>query len=164
MIVADSSPVIILSKCGALDIFKKCFGKLIIPASVYNEITLKHGSPEIISVENAIKAKWLVVQKTEVLPELDTQNIGQGEKESISLALNHKCILMIDDDHAKTYASIFGVEAHGTLYVLYLACLRGFIKSERAIMILENMISHGFYVSPRLYVMFIDLLKSVRRK
>jgi len=161
MIVANSSPVIILTKQGVFDLFKKCFQNLVIPKAVYDEVMLKENSPEAAALAKSIKQKWVIVQKTAIMPELHTKNIGQGEKEAISLAHKLKTLLIIDDDFAKKYATIFGVEAHGTFYVLYLACLRKLISKDDAKNIIDGMIIDGFYVSADLYVKFFELLGGI---
>lgn len=161
MIVANSSPIIILAKQGLLDLLEKCFKKVIIPKSVYDEVMQKN-TPEAIAFNRAIKGKWISVQKAALMAELETKNIGQGEKEAISLAHHHKSLLIIDDDSARKYASIFGVEAHGTFYVIYLACARKLIDKTSAKNLLENMIADGFYVSSELYSRFISLLNTLK--
>ena len=162
MIVADSSPMIILAKQGMLNLLEECFKKVIIPQGVYEEITQKRESPEVIALEKAIEDKWVIVEKTTSAPLLDTKNISQGEKEAISLAVKHKSVLIIDDDSAKKYASIFGVEAHGTFYVIYLACARKLIDKTSAKNLLESMITDVFYVSSELYSRFISLLNTLK--
>jgi len=161
MIASNSSPIIILAKQGLLDLLEKCFKKVIIPQSVYDEVMNKNGTPEAIALGKAIEEKWISVQKVEIIANLETKNIGQGEKESISLAHKHNCILIIDDDASKKYASIFGVEAHGTFYVIYLACTKKLISKTKAKNILEGMIADGFYVSSEFYSKFISLLEKL---
>jgi len=96
-----------------------------------------------------------------VLDDLDTKSIGQGEKEAISLAIQLKSILIIDDDSARKYASIFGVEAHGTFYVIYLACTRKLIDKTTAKNAMESMIADGFYISTETYSRFVSLLNMI---
>ena len=163
MIVVNSSPIIILAKQGMLDLLKKCFKKVIIPKSVYEEVMQKKDNPEVIALEKAIKNKWVVVEEVLVISMLNTKNIGQGEKEAISLASIHKSLLIIDDDFAKKYAAIFGVNAHGTFFVIYLAFIRNLIKREDAIAILERMIADGFHISSDLYSKFFELLNSRKK-
>src|SRR3989344_3381666 len=163
MIVADSSPIIILAKQGRLALLKGCFNKVIIPKSVHEEIMQKEDSPEAIDLNRAIKERWVVVEEAPVIPMLGTKIIGQGEKDAISLAAKHKAILLVDDDSAKKYASIFGVEAHGTFFAIYLACMKNLIKKEDAISILEGMIADGFYISSELYAKFFELLNSRKK-
>ncbi len=164
MIIADSSPLIMLAKQGMLELLRKCFYKVIIPNSVYEEIIQKKGSLEVIALESAIKDKWIFIEKTAIVPGLDTGNIGKGEKEAISLSVKHKSMLLTDDDSAKKYASIFGVEAHGTFFVIYIACIRKIISRSNAKNALEGMINDGFYVSPDVYARFIELLNSIHLK
>ena len=164
MIVSNSSPIILLAKQGMLDLMKKCFKKAVIPKSVYEEVSQKKGSPELIALEKAIKDKWVVVEKVNVIPALDTKNLGQGEKEAISLAVKHKSMLILDDDAAKKYSAIFGIEAHGVLYVIYLALIRKFIDDTDAMNALEGMIVDGFYISHDVYMRFFELLNSEKKK
>lgn len=161
MIVANSSPIIILAKQGLLDLLEKCFKKVVISECVYDEVMQKN-TPEAIALNKAIKGKWISVQKVTLIAGLETKNIGQGEKEAISLAHHHKSLLIIDDDSARKYASIFGVEAHGTFYVIYLACARKLIDKTSAKNLLESMIADGFYVSSELYSRFINLLNTLK--
>jgi predicted nucleic acid-binding protein len=158
MIVVNASPIIILAKKSMLDILKKCFESAAIPESVYNEIMQKSGSPEAIELKRAVESGWISVEKVAVMANLETKNIGQGEKEAISLAYKNKYLLIIDDDTAKKYASIFGVEAHGTFYVIYLACMKKLIDKTNAKNVLDSMIADGFYVSSEFYSDFIKLL------
>ena len=158
MIVSNSSPIIILAKQGLLDLLKKCFKTVIIPESVYEEITHKSGTLEAIALNQAIKEKWISVQKASVMDKFETKKIGQGEKEAISLAHKYKSLLVVDDDSAKKYASIFGVKAHGTFYVIYLACTRKLLDKSSAKDVLESMIADGFYISSEFYSRFIRLL------
>lgn len=162
MIVVNSSPIIILAKQGLLELINKCFKKAIIPQSVYEEVMYKSDTPEAIALSKAIEEKWISIEKVEIIPKLETKNIGQGEKEAISLAHKHNFMLIIDDDLSKKYASIFGVEAHGTFYVVYLACAKKIIDKTEARNILEGMITDGFYVSSEFYSRFIELLDSLR--
>ena len=162
MIVSNSSPIIILGKQGMLDILKKCFKKVIIPKRVYDEVMHKKDSPESITLKKGINDKWIVIEKTAVSAFLHTKNLGQGEKEAISLAVKHKSLLLIDDDSAKTYATVLNVEVHGTFYVIYIALLKNFISKSQAKKILEDMIANGFYISTDIYSRFLDLLNSLK--
>ena len=163
MIICNSSPIILLTKQGMLGIMRKCFGKVIIPKSVYDEVAQKEESPEIIALDKAIRGRWIAVEKVTVASALETKKLGQGEKEAISLAAKRKYMLIIDDDSAKTYASIFGVESHGVLYVIYLAYKKKIIDHDDAMNAMQGMIADGFYVSHDVYIHLFELLKSEER-
>lgn len=163
MIVCDSSPLIMLAKEGLLSLLKKCFQKAVIPKSVYEEVTQKRNSTEVIALEKAIKEGWAVVEEVEDSPAIKTNVLNLGERDAISLAAKHKSMLLIDDDSAKKYASLLNVESHGTLFVIYLACIRKFIEKEEAIDALEDMIAEGFYISTNVYRRFIEAISSIKR-
>lgn len=161
MIVVNTSPLIVLGKIGHISLLKKCFKKVLIPKAVYQELTEKPDSPETIALENAINEKWITINETEINSSLDTKNIGKGEKEAISLAKKLNLPIIIDDDSAKTYASIIEVEAHGTLYVLIKSYVKKHISKEKTKTLLESMIKKGFYISTELYFEFLNMLNSI---
>jgi len=162
MIVADASPLIAFGKHGKLEILKSCFKKIAISEGVYGEVVLKKESPEAAALLKAVNDKWITVENVTVSQVLDTKSLGQGEKEAISLARKRKTVLLIDDDSAKAYASILGVESHGSLYAIYVAYLRKIITKEEVVRTLEELISDGFYVSIELYSKFYSLLNSLK--
>ena len=164
MIVADSSPLIVLGKVGKLELLRRCFKCIVIPKGVYEEITKKKGSPEVIALEQACKEGWVSVEKTAINTMLDTQNISKGEKEAISLAIKYKSIVILDDDSAKQYAAVLGVESHGTLYVLYVCCAKKILNKKDAIKVLDEMMHNGFYISHDIYLRFVELLDSIQNK
>ena len=161
MIVSNSSPIINLGKQGVLELLEKCFKKVILPKSVFLEIMEKEESSEFKSLQKAIDEKWSIVESVEIDKAIDTKNLGQGEKEAISLAARKKCLLLIDDDNARKYASILNLESHGTIFVIYLSVLKGFLDKNKAKDIFENMIKDGFYVSTEVYAEFLNLLEKI---
>lgn len=163
MIVSNSSPIIMLAKQGMLDIMRKCFGKVVIPKSVYDEVAQKEESPELIALDKAIRDKWIAVEKATVASAWDTKKLGHGEKDAISLAAKYKSMLIIDDDSAKAYASIFGIDAHGVLYVIYSAYKKKIISHDDAMNAMQGMAANGFYISNNVYTRFFDLLNSDKK-
>lgn len=161
MIVANTSPIILLGKQGMLALLKQCFGRVSIPASVSEEILKKKASPETLALKQAVREGWLVVEETVVLPFLsNTTGLGKGEQEAISLAYQHHCLLIIDDDTAKTFAGVAGVDAHGLLYVLLRAVQKKYLKPVQARALLDGMLRDGFYLSTEVYAHFCALVAS----
>ncbi|MBI2664679.1 DUF3368 domain-containing protein [Candidatus Woesearchaeota archaeon] len=158
MIVSNSSPLISLGKQGILYLLRKCFDKVAIPHAVYEEISRKKDSPECARLQQAIREKWIVVRKVSINPLLVTEKLGNGEKEAISLASKMKYLLLIDDDYAKTYASLLNVEAHGLIYVIYRSYSKRFIDKKKAVSLVDQMVAAGFYLSTETYAKFLDLL------
>ena len=158
MIVSNSSPIIILGKQGKLELLKECFQKVVIPKAVFNEVMQLKSNKESIALKKAISEKWIFVENILPIKTVETNKLGEGEKEAISLAAKYKAKLIIDDDDSKTYASLVGVEAHGTLFVVYAAFIKNIISKAEAISIFKRMIADGFYVSTDLYSRFLELL------
>jgi|SRR3989338_36809 len=163
MAVSNSSPLINFGKQGLFYLIEKCFGKIFIPEKVYDEIMCKPESLEAISLKRAVAERWLEIKKSKIIDSVKSRNIGDGEKEAISLAYTMSEMLLIDDDNARMYAAISGVEAHGTLYVLYLASFKEIIEKNKAISILNNFVKDGFYISTEIYSKFIEMLNKAEK-
>lgn len=159
MIVSNTSPLIVLGKVGQLLLLKACFEKIIIPPAVVEEVLAQADSPEALALHQGITDGWILTEK--VKPLLRTTVLGRGETEAISLAAKKKYLLLLDDDTAKAYATLSGVEAHGTLYVLLLAVKKNKLSRDEAKAILQQMILSGFYISTEIYARFIDLLEKM---
>ncbi|MAF34286.1 hypothetical protein CMO91_00400 [Candidatus Woesearchaeota archaeon] len=158
MIISNSSPIIVLGKLGRLDLLKKCCGTVIVPAHVRAEILKKEGAVETLAFQKAVQEKWVLVERVSVHKNLQTSKIGKGEKEAISLAHKKKLVLLLDDDVARSYASMLNVEAHGTLFILYRSHAKKIITKNEAKHLLDTMISQGFYLSTEVYARFIETL------
>lgn len=156
MIVSNASPLIVLGKVGQLQLLKACFERIIIPPAVVEEVLAQAESAEALALRQGIADGWILTEK--VKPLLRTAVMGKGETEAISLAAKKKYRLLLDDDTAKAYATLSGVEAHGMLYVLLLAVKKKKISRDEAKDILQQMILSGFYISTEIYARFVDLL------
>jgi|SRR3989344_1370862 len=161
MIISNATPLINFGKQGRLDILKRCFDKIFIPKSVYEEILMIEDNIESIALKQGMKENWIIVKDTEINSLLKTKVLGRGEKEAISLAFKNKALLLIDDDTAKAYAGLLKVETHGSAYVLFLACKKRIINKDEAKNIFEGMIKEGFYVSIEFYSLFLELLGKI---
>ncbi len=163
MIVSNASPLIVLGKIAELELLRHCFTSVLIPSSVFDEIMKKKESVEAIALGRAIIERWISVEQTTVSALLQTPSLGLGEKEAISLAAKRKALLIIDDDLAKQFAALLGVEAHGTVYALLVAVRKKILTSDQANECLQQMMGHGFYLSTEVYARFISLLQTMKK-
>ena len=175
MIVSDSSPIINLGKQGFFELLKKCFGKVIVPKAVFAEIMKKEDSIEAKAFEKGINEKWIIVEEVgftiSLTSELENKVSlasfcaipikSRASKEAISLVAKMDCLLLIDDDNGKKYASILNIESHRTIFVVFLSVLKKFINKEKAKKLFEDMVKEGFYVSTELYAEFLNLLERI---
>ena len=94
-VIANSSPLIALSRIDRLDIFQQLFGQLLIPHAVYQEIVLQCPN----RLEKARLQKGIDTFIEIVHPRLSrvfSRNLGRGECEVLNLALDkHPDILLM---------------------------------------------------------------------
>ena len=157
MAVIDSSSAIALAKIGRLAILHKLFDDVFITEQVYGEVISKPLSEEAITIKKAVEEKWIVIRKAREINNI----LGVGEASSISLALELRQILIIDDKKAVFIANSFlGAECHGILYAILLALKQGIIKNkEEAIEIVNELISSKFYLSGDVLSEFYSMLQ-----
>lgn len=82
IVVADSSPLIYLSRVGVLDVLASAFGSVIVPARVWEELV--DARPEAPGVDSLRAARWLNVD-ARALGQIDL-GLDPGETAAILLA------------------------------------------------------------------------------
>ena len=159
VVIVNSSPIIVLAKIGKLELLRKLFDSVVITEQVYEEILLKPTYLETIAIKKVIESdKWLKVQKSDEI----IKSLGVGESSSISLAKKLEQPLILDDKRAASIAATFGIECHGTLYVVLEALKRKIIKDkEEAINIVNQLINNNLYLSSDALSEFYKLLNKI---
>ena len=151
-VVSNSSPLILLSAIGMLDLLKNEFGELLIPEAVYDEVT----SRELKGSDEVKHAGWIKVlsiknnQALFFLPSLD-----RGEEEAIVLAIEHDADLVLLDDLAGRRAAMMqGLNVMGTLGFLKVMQRKSRIKKFKDV--LDDIQKNGFWMSADLYNRMLD--------
>ena len=122
MVVADTSPLIVLSKIGALSLLAEVFHQVYIPPEVRDELTAT-GSFEI----DIPASSWLKVQAAKTFSPIPHLHVG--ETAAIHLALELKsALLLIDDLAGRSVARRYGLRITGTIGFLQLAAEQGKIN------------------------------------
>lgn len=145
-VVVNSTPLIVLSNIGYLELLKKMYKKIYIPESVFREITAKQDSA-CHAVKN--HSDWILVKK---IKDTNSKRMYQarlhdGEVEVMILAQEEPTadLVIIDDNAAKKTAKFLGLNVTGTLGVLVKAKKLGLI--DHVSIIIEKLISNNFYIS-----------------
>lgn len=116
IVVADSSPLIVLVKIGHIAILPALFGEVFIPPQIAAELSNEKGSQPVQDFI-AEKPKWLRVQapaNLEAIPE-----IHEGESAAISLASELKAdLLLIDETDGRSAALARHLQITGTIGIL----------------------------------------------
>ncbi len=169
--VIDSSPLIYLGKTKSLFILREMYGNVKCSPAVYREVVEigeKKGFIDAKVVKREIGNIVIVHHPSEkaidkVKRDLRNRGIhlGRGEIEGIALCIDLNDNLFIsDDDDAKMYAEIFGINGKGTIYLLLKACKDGIISKDECIKTFNKMIKEGFWISPEVINLFYEKIKS----
>lgn len=131
MIIADSSPLIALTRINQLEILQDLYAEVLVPPAVWEEITLRGidrpGAYEI-SKTSWIKQKIPDIKIVESLSILT----DRGEAEVIALArVLPDSIVLLDDSQARRVAERFAIPRIGTLGILRRAKKAGLIDKLR---------------------------------
>lgn len=145
IVIADSSPLICLSRVGVLDVLAVAFGEVVVPAVVWAEIF--DARPDAPGLSALRDAAWLRVD-ARTLP--DTQlGLDPGETAAILLAEAIGAdLILIDERAGRAVAESRGIAVRGTLGVLVQARTIGALAALRPV--LDALAAEGFRISPML--------------
>jgi len=154
-VIADASPIIILSQIGGLDWLAPLFGKVWLTKIVRDELLPgdKPGEQAIqASIDDGVLAILEQEWSTPPFPKLD-----EGEASCIQAAMNlsDKCLLLIDERLGRYVAQESGFPVVGVVGLIGIAKKRGLIPS--ASVVFERLLQTDFRISP-------DLIRGVLLK
>ena len=126
ILVADSSALIALSLCNALQFLDVLFGEVKVPQAVFEEVT-KEGKKESIELAAYLNDKIEPVCMDDYV--ITDFSIFRGEYEAMAL---YKKLgadrLLADDKRARKLAKLNGINTIGSLGILLLAKEKGLIE------------------------------------
>ncbi len=135
------------------DIIEVLDTEIIVPQAVYEEVVVKgHGRPGSEELKDLIhqgKVRVLKPRNTALVEALHDP-LGMGESEAIALAVEHNCMVALDDRIARLKAKSMELAVKGTVGPLKLAYDRGLIDKSKLIQALRELKEHGFRVSDRI--------------
>jgi hypothetical protein len=128
-VISDTSPLQYLFQADCLNLLPALYGSIIVPEGVADEIaagrSLGHSLPDLAGIG------WLritPVPHRRIL--LLATDLGQGEREVLSLAAEHPDpLVLLDDALARRMAGHLGIPFTGTLGVLLRAKQAGHIDA-----------------------------------
>lgn len=157
MIVFDSSPLIHLTKINKIKYVIKLFGKINIPAALYNEVVtvgIKNNRYDAKIIENYVKKEEINVQNISV-SKLFKNILHPGEREALSLAKKRGALLIMDEKKARFIAHQNNIYVHGTLGVLLILLKEKIIDKNHYLENLKLYADQG-WISIGLYQKFRD--------
>lgn len=156
-IVADSSPLIALSRINQLELLSQLFDAVLIPRAVAEELFPMGKQKKGIALLQA--AGWIITQDLKdpsfigaVSPGLDL-----GERAAIALAREQELALIIDDAAGREEAARLGIAVLGTAGALLEAKIQGLIPAVKPL--LEALRHEGFRLSAQVFQKIIHEAK-----
>ena len=148
-VVSDTSPVSNLAIIGRLELLRRLYGMVLIPAAVAEELSrLKHpaGSRRM---REALNDGWLKVEPLTV-PAPPVPRLHMGETEALALAeMESGTLLLMDEDDGRQVAKARGVHTTGVVGVLIAANRRGWLDAVKPELLALR--EARFFISPRLF-------------
>src|SRR6266581_2246702 len=130
LVIADSSPLIVLVNLGHADVLPKLFGQVVIPPAVVYELS-SPSRPQAVRDFAASPPTWLKVQRPAAIQPIP--ELHPGEIEALSLALElHADLLLIDERKAYREAVARKLNAVGTVRVLERAAAEKLLDLKEA--------------------------------
>jgi uncharacterized protein len=150
-VVADSSPLVVLTKIGCLDLLNRLFPRLYISTEVHYEVVIAgSGLPGSSEVS---KAEWIEVKALQNPAALRSAHgkygLGPGEMSSILLAKELSANpVLLDDYRARKVAKAEGLGILGSIGLLEAFYRRRYLTDLRSVF--QELLTHNVYIDRRL--------------
>jgi predicted nucleic acid-binding protein len=148
IIVADSSPLIIMAKLGSFDLLKILYTQVHISAEVYDEVVVSgKGLP---GAREVVTSNWIEVKQLQdraaLLSAQAKYMLGIGELSTILLSKQLKAdAAILDDLEARELAKQEGIQVRGTIGVLETLYRKRHLPDLRAAF--QQLLKHDVYIS-----------------
>lgn len=144
---ANSSPLIILSRGGFLDLLRLVAQEVIVPSTVAAEVQQR--GPDDLTLQALRSTLWLnLVQAPPIPTAIEAWDLDPGESSVLARALGHPGTeATVDDLKARRCAASLGIPVRGTVGVVLLAKQRRAIPAARPV--IEDLRRSGLYLSER---------------
>jgi predicted nucleic acid-binding protein len=145
LVIADSSPLIYLSRVGALHVLPALFDEVAVPRAVWDETVERR--PSAPGIDALHQASWLRVVDNPSL-QLDL-GLDPGETAAILVAESLRAdLLLIDERVGRKVARARGLSVRGTLGVLVQARQERLLPALKPV--LDAIVAAGFRIAPAL--------------
>lgn len=130
LIISDTSPLNLLIRIRQVHVLPSLFGRVVIPRAVIEE--MQHPkAPDLVHEFIEGLPEWISIQDPSHLLLFPT--LDPGEASAISLAVELKAPLMIDERDGREIARLHGLDVIGAIGVLERAANAGFIDDLEAV-------------------------------
>ncbi len=154
IIVSDSSPLIILSKCNKLNLLKNLFSEVLITQVVFDEISAKNDKAKN-DLQTTDFIKIISIQNISAYQQL-LDVLDAGEASAIALAKEKKLPLLIDEKKGRKIAQRVGIDIIGFLGILLLNYQRNNITKSDVIEIINEAERYNYRLGDSLKNKFLS--------
>lgn len=159
IVVADSSPLIILAKLNCFGLLNKLYSRLYVSAGVYGEVVVAGAG--LPGAKELATADWIEVRHLRdqgVLLAAQTKYVlGTGELSTILLGKEIKAdAAILDDFKARELAKKEGIQVRGTVGVLETLYRKGHVADLHAAF--QQLLAENVYIDRRLLNRRLQLL------
>jgi predicted nucleic acid-binding protein len=145
LVIADSSPAIVLVNIGHVEVLPKLFGHIVIPPAVAQELA-SPSRPQAVRDFAATPPPWLRIERPSIVQPI--AELHPGETEALSLALElHADLVLIDERRAYREAVARKLNAIGTVRVLERAAAQKLLDLQNAF---DRLKKTDFWISHKL--------------
>lgn len=156
--VLNASPLIILGKADLLKTICHLYPKWLIPDGVYKEISRKSLADKFLAQMSSI-ANVERVNVGEIDSFVNGWNLGRGESEVLTLAIEKNAGVVLDDLQARKCAYALEIPLIGSLGLLVKAKNIGIITAAKPAF--DRIIEAGLYIDPKILK---DLMKKMKEE
>lgn len=145
LVIADSGPLIALSRVVELSLLRDVFGQVWLTETVLAECTVRLDRQEGVLIRAAEEAGWLKVR-----PDSSTDpnwDLDPGEVSAIAAALELRAGLLMDDRMGRRVAGGLGLPVIGALGVLVRAKRMGRLPSIRPLV--EELVASRYFLADK---------------
>ena len=153
MAILNSTPLIYLTKIGKLPKVIEYFNELVISSKVYEEAVekgLKLGKPEAEILKKYVSEGKIRVEKPKKMVR-GVRGIHIGELESISLAIQRKDPIILDDKLAYEYSKLLKLNVIRTVKLLLILLKNKLIDFSEFKRNLSSLSKSGFWLTSEIY-------------
>lgn len=161
IVVSDTTPLISLLKINRLDLLEKLFGKVLIPQSVFQELTIDERfrtEAEQIKGNRFILVKTVSNQDSVSLLGRAT-GLDKGESEAIILTDELRAdILLMDEAKGRNVSAQMGIRVMGTIGILMAAYEERELSADEVKACVDGLQRAGRHIGQRHYQMLLSRL------
>lgn len=150
MIVSDATILITLINIDEFAILELFINKIIIPHEVYEEVSKKESAKKYL--DKQIDKGFISVEKYDDISLFKEINylLDAGESASITLAIEKKLPLIIDEKKGRRFAQKQGIETVGLVGILRFLYVKKRLSEEEVLNIIKKLNDSDFRISEKL--------------